>query len=121
MSAAQFPIYTSRGDWVAMLIGRYLYSPQGEWIGWIDAKALVFSVRGQHVGWLSRDFRVLRRRGGSNEERRSPPPAPPRVRLPMSVALPPMMSDLGYDTLDVFEEAAHLLDPADMDSVQDID
>jgi hypothetical protein len=39
----------------------------------------------------------------------------------MSVALPPMLAGLSYDTMDVFEEAAHRLDPLDMDSVQDID
>jgi hypothetical protein len=119
--STQFPIYTSSGDWAAMLIGRYLYDPQGQWIGWIDSKGLVFSVRGEYVGWLSRDFRVLRKRGGDGEPRRDPPPAPPRVRLPMSVALPPMLAGLSYDTMDVFEEAAHRLDPLDMDSVQDID
>ncbi len=53
--------------------------------------------------------------------RRDPLPNPPRVKLPISVALPPLMGGLGYDTLDVFEEAAYRLDPMDMDQVQDID
>ena len=40
---------------------------------------------------------------------------------PLNVPLPPMMGDLTYDTIDVFEEASHRLDPMDMDLVQDIE
>ncbi len=120
--ATQFPIYTTSGDWAAMLIGRYLYATTGEWIGWVDAEGLVFSGHGEYVGWLARDFRVLRKReGGPDHPRRDPPPRQPRIKLPASVALPPMMAGLGYDTLDVFEEAGYRLDPTDMDQVQDID
>ena len=120
--STQFPIYTSHGDWVAMLIGRYIYSRDGDWIGWVDAQSQVYSVRGEYAGWLSRDFRVLRHRGDSViYERRQPPPRPPRVPLPMSVPFPPMMPDLTYDTIDLFEEAAHRLDPQDMDQIQDIE
>lgn len=122
MTTTQFPIYTSSGDWAAMLIGRFIYATTGEWIGWIDAEGLVFSARGEYVGWLARDFRILRKReGGLPHSRREPPPAPPRVKLPISVPLPPLMAGIGYDTLDVFEEAAYRLDPMDMDQVQDID
>jgi hypothetical protein len=121
MSQTQFPIYTTKGDWAAMLIGRFIYNPQGEWIGWIDAQGLVFNVRGLYVGWLNRDFRILSKRSLGTHPRRDPPPRQPRVRLPLSVPLPPMLGDLTYDTIDVFEEAAHRLDPMDMDSVQDIE
>ena len=48
--ATQFPIYTTAGDWVAMLIGRYIYNTSGEWIGWVDAEGVpheqVFDVAG---------------------------------------------------------------------------
>lgn len=121
MATTQFPIYTTKGDWAAMLIGRFLYNPLGEWIGWIDAQGEVFNVRGQYSGWLSRDFRILSKRSLGTHPRRDPPPPPPRVRLPMNVPLPPLMSDLTYDTIDVFEEAPYRLDPMDMDQVQDIE
>ncbi len=117
----QFPIYTTHGDWAAMLIGRHLFNTQGEWIGWIDAQGDVFNVRGMYVGWLSRDFRILSKRSLGSHPRRDPPPSQPRVRLPNSVPLAPLLSDLTYDTIDVFEEAAFRLDPMDMDSVQDMD
>ena len=41
--------------------------------------------------------------------------------LPPSMPLPPLTADLTYDTIDLFEEAVQLLDPFDMDQVQDID
>jgi len=119
--ATQFPIYTTSGDWVAMLISRHLYNTAGDWIGWVDAEGLVFSARGDYVGWLARDFRILRKREGNQQPHRDPPPGPPRVRMPPSVALAPLTGGLGYDTMDVFEEAAYRLDPSDMDQVEDID
>ena len=120
--STQFPIYTTHGDWIAMLIGSYIISREGYWIGWVDADSQVFSVRGEYAGWLSKDFRVLRRRDVSvTMDRREPPPPPPKPELPLNVPLPPLMAELTYDTIDLFEDAAHLLDPFDMDQVQDIE
>lgn len=121
MSTA-FAIYTTRGDWAATLLGRYIFDRETHWIGWVDADSQVFSVRGEYAGWLSKDFRVLCRRDRmSDVERRQPPPVPPKPDLPHSMPLPPLTADLTYDTVDLFEEAQDLLDPFDMDQVQDID
>jgi len=118
----QFPIYTSHGDWIATLMGRYLFDREGHWIGWVDTDSQVFSVRGEYAGWLSKDFRVLRRRDITYTiSRRQPPPVPPKPEVPLSAPLAPLMAELMYDTIDLFEEAEHLLDPFDMDQVQDID
>ena len=118
----QFPIYTSRGDWVALLEGRYLFSARGDWIGWIDGDSQIFSARGEYAGWLSRDFRILaRRETNSRVPRRAPPPAPPPPKMPTNVPLPPLMAELTYDTVDLFEDKPHLLDVFNMDQVQDID
>lgn len=120
--STQFPIYTTHGDWIATLVGRYIYSREGHWIGWVDADSHVYSVRGEYAGWLSRDFRVLRRRDTTPLfPKRVPPPPPPKVKMPHTAPLPPMMAELTYDTIDLFEEAPHRLDPFDMDQVQDID
>jgi hypothetical protein len=120
--STQFPIYTSHGDWVAMLVGRYIYSREGHWIGWVDADSQVFSVHGDYVGWLARDFRILCHRDTTPLlTRRQPPPPPPKQEMPLNVPLAPLMAELTYDTIDLFEEAAHRLDPFDMDQVQDID
>jgi hypothetical protein len=120
--STQFPIYTSHGDWVAMLVGRYIYSREGHWIGWVDADSQVFSVHGDYAGWLARDFRILSHRDTTPLlTRRQPPPPPPKHEMPLNVPLAPLMAELTYDTIDLFEEAAHRLDPFDMDQVQDID
>jgi hypothetical protein len=120
--STQFPIYTSHGDWVAMLVGRYIYSREGHWIGWVDADSQVFSVHGDYAGWLARDFRILCHRDTTPLlTRRQPPPPPPKHEMPLNVPLAPLMAELTYDTIDLFEEAAHRLDPFDMDQVQDID
>ena len=120
--STQFPIYTTSGDWVAMLVGRYIYDRDGHWIGWVDADSQVYSVHGDYAGWLARDFRVLRRRDTTQlYPRQTPPPPPPKIELPITAPLPPMMAELTYDTVDLFEDAPHRLDPFDMDQVQDIE
>jgi hypothetical protein len=113
-----FPLYTSRGVWVGMLIDGYLYNVQGEWIGWVEHDGSVYSVVGLYVGQLSRDFRVLRRRAQDEIAglRRRPPAAPPeRVRLPATVPLPPLMAEIGFDTIDVLDEMPGLLHTLDAD------
>ena len=120
--ANQFPIYTTRGDWAAMLVGRYLYNPHGDYIGWVESDGQVYSVRGEYAGWLSRDFRILCHRDTTElKPRRPPPPARPRLEMPTTVPLPPLMAELTFDTIDLFEDAPRRLDPYDMDQVQDID
>jgi hypothetical protein len=115
---AQYPLYTSRGAWAGLLMDGYLYNPQGEWIGWVEHDGAVYSVAGQFVGALSRDFRVLRKRsldepGG---RRRRPPalPAAP-IAVPANIPLPPLLAEIGFDTVDVFEEMPELLHTVDAD------
>ncbi len=119
----QVPLYTTHGEWAAMLVNDYfLYNPQGDWIGFLDLEKNVYSVRGEYVGWLAGDGRVLRKRATATlRERRQPPPAQPRLKFPPTVPLPPLIGDLRYDTVDVFEEMPERLDPYDMDQVADID
>ena len=100
----------------------YLYNPDGEWIGWVAEDKVVFSVHGEYAGWLSNDNRVLRHRDTTQlHQRRTPPRTPPRITLPVHVPLPPMMAELTFDRIDVFEDAPHRLDPLDMDQVSDIE
>jgi hypothetical protein len=100
------PLYTSHGAWAGAFYDGNLYNQSGEWIGWIaPGTNQVFSVVGEYVGWLSKDFRVLRKRATTNlVPRRLPPAQRPRIKLPASVPLAPMMADLRFDIVDVFEE-----------------
>lgn len=119
----QVPIYTTRGDWTAMLVNDYyLYSISGDWIGFLDLKKNVYNVRGEFAGWLSNDMRVLRKRDVSvTMPKLKGPPVQPKLKFAASMPLAPLMADLGYDTIDVFEDMPEKLDPYDMDTVQDID
>lgn len=96
-------IYSTRGDWAALLEGNYLYDPRGEWIGWVEGKD-VYTRDGECVGFLSDDGRVLRERIREHRPLRPAPPAPPAIRPPSSVPLPPFFADLPWGLVDVFEE-----------------
>nr|MBI2903768.1 hypothetical protein [Chloroflexota bacterium] len=113
---ALYPIYTTRGEHVAFYENGYIFSPIGEWIGFADpASGNVFAIDGEHVGYFARDGRILRKR--ATEElvpRRTPPPPPPRPSLPATVPLPPMFSELTYDTIDVLDEQPERMHTADI-------
>ncbi len=108
------PVYTTRGDVEAFLRYPYLYNRLGEWIGWVTPERDVYSVLGYYVGWLDKGPRILRKRGRAPKPRRTPPPPPQRIRPPAHAPLPPMMSELGYETIDVLEEEPERLHTLDM-------
>ena len=111
-----YTIYTTSGATAAVLKDRNIYNLQGEWIGWADEANGVYSISGEYVGWLTREARVLRKRTHAMQvSRRSPPPHPGRFRVPASLPLPPLMSDISFDTVDVMDEMPELLHTADFD------
>lgn len=108
------PIYTSRGDLGAYLLYPYLFNRTGEWIGWVTQDRQVYSVHGHYAGYLDNGPRVLRKvSDGFDRPRRQPPPRPPKVQLPVSVPLAPMMAELTYGLVDVLEDAPELLPSLD--------
>ena len=116
------PIYRSNGELGAFLAYPYLYSPSGEWIGWVTGDRQVYSVLGYYVGFLSPDPRILRRQSDEEKPRQNPPPRPPQIKPPASVPLSRMMSDLSFSTVDVLldePERLHTRDTGEM--MQDID
>lgn len=107
------PIYTTRGDAEAFLVYPYIYNRLGEWIGWVTPERDVYSVLGEYVGWLDKGPRILRKRGRDPKPRRQPPAPPPSIRVPAHTPLPPMMSELTYDTIDVLDEEPERLHTTD--------
>ncbi len=104
------PIYTSKGDVEAFLSYPHIFNRTGDWIGWVTPKREVYSVLGYYVGYLTNDPRILRKRATSTlKPRLTPPPPPERIRLPASVPLAPMMSELTYSLVDVLMEEAERL------------
>jgi hypothetical protein len=120
---SQIPIYSTRGHWAAILVDqRLIFNTEGDWIGWVTHDRGVYSIRGEYAGWLADDNRILRYRHTSPLlPRLSPPPPPPRPQLPPSVPLAPLMADLRFDVIDLFDDAPHRLDPYDLDEVYDLD
>lgn len=75
---------------------------------------------GHYVGWLTDDPRILRKRANSfSNPRVTPPIRPPRIVVPVTVPLPPMMSELSYSTVDVLDEEPERLSTVDSDDLRE--
>jgi hypothetical protein len=112
------PIYTSRGDAEAFLVYPHLYNRNGEWIGWVTAGRDVYSVIGIYVGELTAEPRIIRKRiTATLKLRKTSPSAPPRITVPATIPLAPLMSDLRVGVEDVLleePERLHTVDVADL-------
>ena len=100
------PIYRSDGAWRAVYKDGHLFNTEGDWLGFVLGRE-VFSRTGDYLGFLSDDRRLLRKRvpDERNRDRRyEPPPRPPRPTLPANVPLAPLLKELPFHIVDVFEE-----------------
>jgi len=117
------PIYTTKGDAEAFLVYPYLYSRTGEWIGWVTPEREIYSVLGSYVGFLGNGPRILRKRSieiATTEK--TPPSKPPKIRLPATVPLAPMMAELNHSEIDILMEEPERLHTADSGEFrQDLD
>lgn len=115
------PIYTTRGDVDAFLVYPYLFSRQGDWIGWISSDRKVYSVHGHYVGWLSEDRRILRRlsEGYGKEKIEVVPPPKLIIPLPPTTPLAPMMAELKIGIIDVLADEPDLLPTVDFGELRD--
>ena len=114
------PIYTTSGDVGAYLCYPYIYNQVGEWTGWVTPNREVYSVLGHYIGWLNDDPRILRKRSYDFSKPRITPPHPqPRIRLPATSPLPPMMAELSFTTIDVLEFEPHRLSTIDSAELRD--
>ncbi len=115
---AVIPIYTSRGDAEAFLCYPYLYNRMGEWIGWVTAGREVYSVLGIYVGELTAEPRILRKQiTATLKSRKTPPAPPPRLTVPATTPLAPLMAELRAGTIDVLAEEPfrlHTLDSGEL-------
>ena len=117
------PIYTTRGEVRAFLVYPHLFNQNGEWIGWVTPNRDVFSVLGFYVGYLTNDPRILRKRSDdSPHPHANPPHNPERIKLPTTVPLARMMSELSHEIVDVLEEEPERLHTSDSGEMrQDLD
>src|SRR5512139_3390619 len=100
-------IYTTHGDWAALVWQGHLFDPTAEWIGYLSGRN-VFSTEGEYMGYVSDDQRILRKRVLENEFVRPTSAIPPRPAgkppIPPTVALPPAMRELTFDLVDMLDE-----------------
>jgi hypothetical protein len=114
------PIYTSHGDLGAFLLYPYIFSTQGEWIGWVTADRTVYSVHGHYVGILDQVPRILRKREAAyNQDRRLPPPEPAPIHPPTQVPLAPPLPEVANNMIDVLVEAPQLLPTVDFGELRE--
>lgn len=98
------PIYKTNGDWVAVYTGGHLFNVDGEWIGFVIGRQ-VFDPAGAYFGFLSDDKRLLRKRAvGRDLPSYTPPPTPPRPKIPSRMPLAPLLRELPFQIIDMFEE-----------------
>lgn len=49
-------LFDSTGSWIAFRIGRFVYLPDGAWLGWVgDKESNVFDIDGIYVGTIIND------------------------------------------------------------------
>lgn len=114
------PIYTTSGDLGAYLVYPNLYNPAGEWVGYVTPKREVYSVLGHYVGSITSDPRILRKRSYDfSRPRQTPPPPQPRIPVPATVPLPPMMAELSFSMIDVLEYEPERLSTIDFDELRE--
>jgi hypothetical protein len=108
------PIYTTKGDLGAYLVYPYILNRNGEWIGWVTPDRLVYSVHGHYVGYIDNGPRILRKiADGFDKPRRTPPAVPPKIQLPVTAPLAPLMPELMYGIVDVLEDSPELMPSQD--------
>lgn len=99
------PIYTSRGDAEAFLCYPFIHNRNGEWVGWVTSDRQVYSILGIYVGELTAEPRILRKSiTATLKPRKIPPSRPPKLDLPATVPLAPLMADLRFGVTDVLME-----------------
>lgn len=122
VQATLIPIYSTRGDVGGFLNYPYIYNRSGEWIGWVTAERLVYSVRGIQVGWMTDEPRILRKASADPLPSLTPPHPQASINVPALVPLAPMMAELTFGTIDVLDEAPELLPSIDFDELcEDLD
>jgi hypothetical protein len=109
------PIYNSRSDLEAYLVYPYIYSKQGEWIGWVSLDKKIYSVHGHYVGWLSDGPRILRKISDDycSQKIIIKPPETMTISPLAIIPLAPLMPELSFGTIDVLLEQPDLLPSID--------
>jgi hypothetical protein len=115
------PIFTTVGDVGAFLAYPFIFSCEGDWIGWVSSERLVYSTHGNYIGWLSDGPRILRKQEDSYSKPKLDiiPPFTLKICPPALSPLPPMMPELTFGEMDVLLERPDLLPPVDFGELRE--
>jgi hypothetical protein len=116
------PIYTTAGDVGAFLAYPYIFSCEGEWIGWISTDKIIYSTHGHYVGWLASGPRILRKLSDDSYTKPMMEVIPPftlRITTPAFSPLAPMMQELTFGEIDVLADRSDLMPPVDFGELRD--
>ncbi len=115
------PIYMTNGDVGAFLAYPYIFSYEGEWIGWISTDRFIYSTHGHYVGWLAEGPRILRKLAESYSRSHIDiiPPFTMRIKPPTISPLAPMMPELTFGEMDVLMDRPDLLPPVDFGELRE--
>jgi len=115
------PIYTTTGDVGAFLVYPYIFSCEGDWIGWISPERYVYSTHGHYVGWLADGPRILRKLSDGYTTTRMDiiPPFTLKIAPPCISPLPPMMAELTFSEMDVLLDRPDLMPPVDFGEMRE--
>ncbi len=118
------PIFTTIGDVGAFLAYPFIFSCEGDWIGWVSSERLVYSTHGNYIGWLAEGPRILRKQEDSYSKPKLDiiPPFTLKICPPALSPLPPMMPELPFGVMDLLLERPDMLPPVDFgESREDMD
>jgi hypothetical protein len=115
------PIFTTLGDVAAFLAYPYIFSCEGDWIGWISPERFVYSTHGHYVGWLANGPRILRKLadGYTRPMVEVIPPFTLKITTPVMHPLAPMMPELTFGEMDVLLDRPDLLPPVDFGELRE--
>jgi len=105
MNDKLIPIYTSAGECSAYLSYPYIFDVNGDWIAFVDKDRSVYSIRGEYIGWITDDPRIVRMVSSDDLKKRVEPiKKPSMIKVVATQALAPMMPDLPNSQIDVLQD-----------------
>jgi hypothetical protein len=115
------PIFTTLGDVGAFLAYPYIFSCEGDWIGWISSDRIIYSTHGNYVGWLAEGPRILRKLADGYDRTKIDiiQPFTLKIHPPAISPLPPMMPELTFGEMDVLLDRPDLLPPIDFGELRE--
>jgi hypothetical protein len=77
-------LFNTAGEYVAFAANGNVFSPKGQWLGFVHGGNQFYSADGRFTGYILEDDRVARKKGELRKPRVGPPPTPPSPLMPLN-------------------------------------